>query len=120
MSFCAERWRSPLTWVLALLVIVSLQLFTAGSSAGATIKRLVVTTSLSAANAVAGARITVLSGTAVTDSAVIVGLKANSRGDISYFVYSDPGCRTAVFDATPAANAVTNGVVPPSKPFTSA
>ncbi|MDQ2914101.1 MAG: hypothetical protein M3T56_12700, partial [Chloroflexota bacterium] len=57
-----------------------------------------VTTTLAAAGVTTGAKITVLTGTAVTDQATLTGARAKARGEIRYRVFSDPNCKSLVFD----------------------
>src|SRR5205807_498691 len=66
-----------------------------------------------------GANITVPLGTAVTDQATLTGTTAGAGGTVTYNVYtSAAGCTGApLFTSTVT---VTNGVVPPSTPFTPA
>jgi hypothetical protein len=61
---------------------------------------------------------TIGQGTAVTDQATISGATPAAGGAVNYYVYSDNTCTTLVADATPADNAVVNGVAPASQPVT--
>ena len=110
-------------FVVVLLLSMSQTGFVASPTAAAresdSRKAITVTTILSAAGVTPAAKITVGTGTSVTDQAKLVGAKAKARGEISYQVFSDSSCTRLVFDATPAANKLKNGAVPASKPFTS-
>jgi hypothetical protein len=68
--------------------------------------------------ATALSKTTIGQGTTVTDQATISGAAPTAGGTISYHVYSDNTCTTLVADATPASNAVVNGVAPASQPVT--
>src|SRR5687768_1011155 len=81
--------------------------------------RVTVTTTLSGAGATPAAKITVLTGTAVTDQATLTGPRGRLRGTIEYGVFSDSACTTLIFDATPTPNRVVHGGAPASKAFTS-
>lgn len=71
-----------------------------------------LTTSLSGAGK-SGATITVPAGTSVTDSASLSGSNTSTAGgSVTYTVYSDSGCTTAV--GSPDKETVTNGTVPNS------
>src|SRR5882672_7968528 len=110
-------------FVVVLLLSMSQTGFVASSTAAAresdSKKAITVTTILSAAGVTPAAKITVGTGTSVTDQAKLVGAKAHARGEISYQVFSDSSCTSLVFDATPAANKLNKGAVPASKPFAS-
>ncbi len=61
-----------------------------------------------------GAQITVLTNTAVTDSAALTGSNAaTATGTVTYNVYSDSGCTTLVNAGTPEP-ITTPGTLPPS------
>jgi uncharacterized repeat protein (TIGR01451 family) len=76
-----------------------------------------LTTSLSG-GAQSGAQITVPPGTAVTDSATLSGSNASSAtGTVTYTVYSDSGCGTAVANGG-TKTIVTPGSMPNSDPVT--
>jgi hypothetical protein len=64
-----------------------------------------------------GAKITVPTSTAVTDSSALVGAGASGAGGtVDYKVYSDPGCSKEFADAS--TKTVTKGVAPDSDPIT--
>jgi hypothetical protein len=75
------------------------------------------TTSLSGGGQ-SGVSISVPAGTAVTDSANLSGTNAASAtGTVTYDVYSDSGCTTAVSSGSPE-DITTPGTLPPSTPVT--
>jgi len=63
-----------------------------------------------------GAEITVLFGSSVSDQATLTGASATAGGTVTYTVYSDATCDTAVADA--GTKSVTNGIVPASDAVT--
>jgi hypothetical protein len=76
-----------------------------------------VTTSLSGGGST-GATISVPSATAVTDSATLAGTNAaEATGTVTYDVYSDAGCTTAVSSGS-AETITTHGALPASAPVT--
>ena len=76
-----------------------------------------VSTSLSG-GAQSGAKITVPAGTAVTDTATLTGTAATTAtGSVTYDVYSDTTCSTAVITGT-AETITTPGTLPASSPVT--
>jgi hypothetical protein len=82
--------------------------------AGSLVSGTQVTTSLSGGGQ-SGAQITVPGGTAVTDSATLLGANSSSAGGtVDYKVYSDSSCTTQVADA--GTKTVTNGSVANSDP----
>ena len=75
-----------------------------------------LTTSLSGADQ-NGTAISVLTDTAVTDTATLTGTNASTAtGTVTYNVYSDSGCATLVDAGTPEP-ITTPGVLPPSAPL---
>ena len=75
------------------------------------------TTSLSGGGQ-SGTSITVVAGTAVTDTATLLGTNpSTATGTVTYGVYSDSGCTTAVSTGT-AETIITPGALPASSPVT--
>jgi len=76
-----------------------------------------LTTALSGAGQT-GTTISVPANTAVTDTATLTGTNASSAtGTVTYNVYSDSGCTTALNSGTPET-ITTPGTLPPSAPLT--
>ena len=82
--------------------------------AGTPLNPTTVTTSLSGGTQ-SGATITVPPGTGVSDAATIGGASSTAGGTITYTVYSDSNCSTAVASST---DTVTNDVANPSNTVT--